>query len=61
MGTRKIPRGFDRLGLFHGQRDLVFLVVVGIAQVKLRSACAVDPLAEKLIDVGVSRLFDGFD
>jgi len=46
--------------LLDGERDLVLLVVVGIAQIKLGSACAVQPLAEELIDIGVGGLFDGF-
>ncbi len=49
----------DLLRLLDAQHYFVFLGVVGVAQVKFRRACPVQPLAEELVDVGMRGLFDG--
>ena len=50
-----------RLGLLGGQRHLVFRGVIGVAEVELGSARAVNPLVEKLADIGVGGFLNGFD
>src|SRR5260370_1346293 len=50
----------DLLSLFNAHHYLMLLVVVGVAQVKFRRACSVQPLAEELVDIGGRGLFDSF-
>ncbi len=50
---------FDLLSLLYCQRHLVFFAIIGVAQVELRRACSIHPLAEKLVDIGMRGLFDG--
>src|SRR5260370_4284084 len=57
----KSDSAFHSLRLFHGQGDLMLGVVVGVADVKLRSSRAVNPFVEELLHVNVIRFFDGLD
>ena len=56
----KSDAAFNFLRLFDGERDIVFGVVVGVAEIELGSARTIEPLAEKSIDVSVRGFFDGF-
>src|SRR5260370_33906611 len=57
--TEEANTVFDLLSLFDAQHYLLFLAVVGVAQVKFRRARPVQPLAKELVDVGMRGLFDG--
>src|ERR1700687_4145133 len=52
---------FDFLRLLDVQRNLMLAVFIRVADVKLRRACAINPLVEELLHIEVIRFLDGLD